>query len=113
MQILSTHTTLFYSFIVPERFLFRISPGSLLGFPHARSVGEDSILSSWFLDLFDTDGQSDSDGGGDGGGRLSPEPPSSMLHAPRHNLSRDGRPLTLICIYIYIYIYITTPLQIL
>ena len=45
----------------------------------------------------------DDDGGGDGdgGGRIFPEHPSPILHAPRDNVSRKGNPSLL---YIYIYI---------
>ena len=42
-------------------------------------------------------------GGGDGGGRISPEHPSPILHAPRHNISCKDNPSLR---YIYIYIYI-------
>ena len=46
-------------------------------------------------------------GGGDGGGgddgRIFPEHPSPILHAPRDNISRKGKSLTPIDIYIYIY----------
>ena len=34
------------------------------------------------------------DGGDDGGGRISPEHPSPILHAPRDIISRKGKSLT-------------------
>ena len=38
-------------------------------------------------------GEDDGDGGGDGGGgRIFPEHPSPILHAPRDNISRKGNP---------------------
>ena len=46
----------------------------------------------------------DDDGGDDDGGRIFPEHPSPILHAPRDNISRKGNP-SLRYIYIYIYIY--------
>ena len=39
------------------------------------------------------------DGGGDG--RIFPEHPSPILHAPRDIISREGKSLTPIYIYIY------------
>ena len=48
------------------------------------------------------------DGGdGDGDGRIFPEHPSPILHAPRDIISRKGKSLTPIYIYIYIYMTVT------
>ena len=50
------------------------------------------------------------DDGGDDGGRIFPEHPSPILHAPRDNISRKGKSLTpIIEEYIYIYIYQLDP----
>ena len=50
------------------------------------------------------DGDGDDDDGGDDG-RIFPEHPSPILHAPRDNISRKDNP-SLRFIYIHIYIYI-------
>ena len=43
------------------------------------------------------------DGDDDGDGRIFPEHPSPILHAPRDIISRKGKSLTPIYIYIYIH----------
>ena len=40
------------------------------------------------------DGDGDDDDGDDGDGRISPEHPSPILHAPRDIISRKGKSLT-------------------
>ena len=50
------------------------------------------------------DGGDDGGGDGDGDGRIFPEHPSPILHAPRGITSRKGKSLTPIYICIYIYI---------
>ena len=42
----------------------------------------------------DDEGDGDGDGGGGGDGRIFPEHPSPILHAPRDNISRKGNSLT-------------------
>ena len=55
-----------------------------------------------FRDFISKGAGEDDDGDGGGGGRISTEHPSSILHAPRDNISRKGNPSLR---YIYIYIY--------
>ena len=64
-----------------------------------------------FLREFISKEAGEDDGGDDDDddGRIVPEHPSPILHAPRDNISRKGNPslrYIYICVSIYIYIYI-------
>ena len=55
------------------------------------------------------DGGGGDGGGGDDDGRIFPEHPSPIIHAPRDIISRKVKSLTPMFIYTYIYIYIGFP----